>query len=77
MGAGVEMRTVRGAAGPGTALAAPSTRDAVEPWCTLEQDTQPHSSLGRLLVPASSTALLRRGRRERGARLRPWRSLFL
>lgn len=52
MGAGVKMRTVRGAAWPGTALAAPSSRDAVEPWCTLEQDTQPHSSLGRLLVPS-------------------------
>ena len=53
MGAGVEVWTVWDAAWLGAALAVPSSRDVLDPWGTLEQDTQPHSSPGRLLVPPS------------------------
>lgn len=51
MGAGVE--AAQAAAWLGAAPAVPSGQDAVDLWGTLEQDPQPHSSPGRLLVPSS------------------------
>lgn len=53
LGAGVEVWTVRDAAWQGAALAVPSSWDAVDPLGTLQQDTQPRSNPGRLLVPPS------------------------
>lgn len=49
---------------PGAALAVPSTRDTTDPCSTLEQDSQPRSSTGRLLVPLSCCGVTGRSREQ-------------
>lgn len=60
MGAAVGVWTARDAAWPEATLAVPSSQNAADPRGTLKQSTQPHSSLGRLLVPPRCPALLQR-----------------